>query len=187
MQHLLRRTLSPHSLATIMSDPFPSPPKPTHHAISGLDAVGFPARTEGGPQRTDEYVIETADGFLRPSDELPPVREEASERSPTPTIIHGDVNDADLTPSEREKGIDIKLVTWKDNDPEDPKNFSDGRKWLITLAVSYTCFAVALGSSLTVMDMPEVADEFDVSIDLIHLSIAVRAFRFLELYPTCIC
>jgi hypothetical protein len=147
-----------------------------HHPISGLDAVNFPARTEGGPQRTDEYTLETTEGFIRPSDELPPVREEATDRSPTSTIVHGDVGAdvADLTPAEREKGLDIKLVTWRDNDPDDPKNLPQSRKWLVTIAISYMCFAVALGSSLTVMDMPEVAAEFGVSIDLIHLSIAVR-------------
>lgn len=172
-----------------MSHASPIQPAPAqqhvHHAISGLDAVNFPALTEAGPQRTDEYVVETSRGFLRPSEELAAVRKEmtthravreeaTTDRSPTSTIVHDGGSDSALTPAEREKGLDIKLVTWLKDDPEDPKNLSKGRKWLITLAISYTCFAVALGSSLTVMDMPEVAEEFGVSIDLIHLSIAVR-------------
>lgn len=159
-----------------------------HRAPTGLDAVNYPLRTESGP-RTDEYVVETAEGYIRPE-------EEAEQPSPTPTVHAAH----DLTPAEREKGLDIKLVTWKEDDPEDPKNLSRGRKWcvppspfppslrpaltsatlprVITAAISYCCFAVALGSSLTVMDMPEVAAEFGVSIDLIHLSISVFVFGF---------
>ncbi|KAL7415092.1 major facilitator superfamily domain-containing protein [Mrakia frigida] len=83
-----------------------------------------------------------------------------------------------LSQSRREKALDVKIVTWKENDPDDPRNWGFGIKWFRTVIVSYTCFVVAMGSSLVVMDMEKSAAEFNVSIDVIHLTVAVFVFGF---------
>ncbi|KAL7409823.1 major facilitator superfamily domain-containing protein [Mrakia frigida] len=83
-----------------------------------------------------------------------------------------------MSQGEREKGLEIKLVTFTEGDKEDPRNWSKGTKWLRTIVVAYTCFAVALGSSLVVMDMPDVAADLGISLDIVHLTISVFVFGF---------
>jgi hypothetical protein len=95
-----------------------------HQPVTGLDAVNFPATTEAGPL-TDEYLVRTTSGFISARGEeaaLPP-HAENEPRSNTTTFVEGGVNDP-------EKGAqDIKLVTWKIDDPEDPRNWSVPTKW----------------------------------------------------------
>lgn len=88
----------------------------SHQPIKGLDAVNFPARTEGGPQRTDEYTVETPEGFIRPKDE---------GEDDSATLAHSSSID-------KEKALDIKLVTFTEGDPEDPKNLPLFRKWWVS-------------------------------------------------------
>ena len=94
-----------------------------HHPVTGLDAVNFPANTEAGPL-TDEYLVRTTSGFISASREEAKVsrHHDQEPNSNTTTIVEGQ--------SDLEKGSqDIKLVTWKIDDPEDPRNWSFGIKW----------------------------------------------------------
>lgn len=121
-----------------------------HRPISGLDAVNFPAHTEGGPQRTDEYVIETDRGYISPE-------EEDDHQSPTPTVVGAahKPTPVELTASEREKGLDVKLVTWTVGDKEDPKNYAQGRKWLITGPSRAPSHVQTSSPSLTLISAPQ--------------------------------
>lgn len=94
-----------------------------HQPIKGLDAVNFPARTEGGPQRTDEYTVETPEGFIRPKDE---------GEDDSATLAHSSSID-------KEKALDIKLVTFTEGDPEDPKNLPLFRKWCVPRPYPLLC------------------------------------------------
>ena len=100
-----------------------------HHQVSGLDAVNFPANTEGGPQRTDEYTIETAQGWIAPDEE------QETHASPTPTVVGSGSAEKPgpgglvMTLGEREKGLVVKLVTFTEGDKEDPRGWSVRTKW----------------------------------------------------------
>lgn len=143
-----------------------SPPTHNHTPPTGLDALNYPQLTEKGPT-TDEYTTHTADGFILASEE-----EHQIQPSATPTLVG-------CGPSDQEKGIkDYKIVTFEENDPEDPKNMSLSVKWFKTMLVSFDCFIVALGSSLVVMDFEDAARDLHTNLDVMHLTIAVFVFGF---------
>jgi len=143
-----------------------------HHPVTGLDAVNFPANTEAGPL-TDEYLVRTTSGFISAGHEEAKLsrHHDQEPNSNTTTIVEGQ--------SDLEKGSqDIKLVTWKIDDPEDPRNWSYGIKWVRTMAVTFACFAVAIGSSIVVMDMDVVAEDLNTSLDVIHLTVTLFVLGF---------
>ena len=75
--------------------------EPIPSPIDGDDLINLPSRTLSNEARLDEYTTETIDGQI-----LKEVRSNAT----------GNV--------ER-----YELVTWKVNDPENPKNWSKAYKW----------------------------------------------------------
>ncbi|EJU03367.1 MFS general substrate transporter [Dacryopinax primogenitus] len=72
----------------------------------------------------------------------------------------------------------VELVTFKTDDPENPKNWSKAFKWWCTMVVAFTCFAVAFASSVITADLQGPADEFGVSYEVSLLSITVFVIGF---------
>lgn len=118
--------------------------------IDGDDLVNLPSRTLSNEARLDEYTTETIDGQI-----LREVRSNAT----------GNV--------ER-----YELVTWKVNDPENPKNWSKAYKWWCTMTVAVTCFVVAFNSAVVTADIEGVAKEFHVSVEVALLSITLFVVGF---------
>jgi hypothetical protein len=73
---------------------------------------------------------------------------------------------------------EYKLVTFLPDDPENPKNWSKGRKWYCTLVVALTCFAVAFASSVITADISGVMREFNKSQELVFASISIFVVGF---------
>jgi multidrug resistance protein len=71
-----------------------------------------------------------------------------------------------------------ELVTFKFNDPANPKNWSKGYKWYCTLVVAFTCFVVAFDSGVITADLEGVSKAFDVSNEIALLSITVFVIGF---------
>ncbi|KAI1292606.1 major facilitator superfamily domain-containing protein [Xylaria venustula] len=71
-----------------------------------------------------------------------------------------------------------RLVTFQPGDPENPKNWSKGFKWYITMVVAITCFVVAFASSVVTPDINGVAEEFNVSEEVALLSITLFVVGF---------
>ncbi|KAJ8104963.1 hypothetical protein ONZ43_g7612 [Nemania bipapillata] len=71
-----------------------------------------------------------------------------------------------------------RLVTFHPNDPENPKNWSKGYKWYITMVVATTCFVVAFASSVITPDIAGVAEEFHTSQEVALLSITLFVVGF---------
>ncbi|RYP91898.1 hypothetical protein DL770_001958 [Monosporascus sp. CRB-9-2] len=71
-----------------------------------------------------------------------------------------------------------KLVTFVENDPENPKNWSKAFKWYITMVVAATCFVVAFASSVVTADIEGVAEEFHVSEEVALLTITLFVVGF---------
>lgn len=118
--------------------------------IDGDDLINLPSRTLSNEARLDEYTTETIDGQI-----LREVRSNAT----------GNV--------ER-----YELVTWKVNDPENPKNWPKAYKWWCTMTVAVTCFVVAFNSAVITADIEGVAKEFHVSIEVALLSITLFVVGF---------
>ena len=80
------------------------------------------------------------------------------------------------TPSAKQTAGAIKdpnLVDWLENDKGNPRNWSNGRKSIITLQLSILAFAASLGSSITAPAEIAIADYVGVSREVSVLSISL--------------
>lgn len=73
---------------------------------------------------------------------------------------------------------DWKLVTFKIDDPENPRNWSKLYKWWCTMVVAWTCFVVAFSSSVITADLEGVSATFGVSEEVSLLTITVFVIGF---------
>lgn len=71
-----------------------------------------------------------------------------------------------------------KLVTFKIDDPENPKNWSKGKKWYCTMVVAWTCFVVAFASGVITPGLGGPEKSFHVSEEVSLLTITVFVVGF---------
>jgi multidrug resistance protein len=114
------------------------------------DYVNLPTRALSNDANLDEYTQETIDGQM-----LREVRSNATGRI------------------ER-----YELVTFKIDDPENPKNWSKAYKWWCTMCVAVTCFAVAFNSAVITADLEGVSETFNVSEEVSLLTITLFVVGF---------
>ena len=79
---------------------------------------------------------------------------------------------------ETNKSQDYNLVTFKLNDPKNPKNWSKAYKWYCTMVVAFTCFTVALASSIITADLSGPESAFHISHELALLPVTVFVIGF---------
>jgi hypothetical protein len=125
---------------------------PTQRAryLEGADLINLPSRTLGNDADLEEYTEETTSGQI--------LKEVKSNKT-------GDI--------ER-----YELVTWKINDPENPKNWSKAYKWWCTMTVALTCFVVAFNSAVITADIQGPAQDFHVSEEVSLLSVTFFVMGF---------
>ncbi|KAF2165391.1 hypothetical protein M409DRAFT_55797 [Zasmidium cellare ATCC 36951] len=71
------------------------------------------------------------------------------------------------------------IVDWDDeNDPGRPKNWSTVRRWAIVVTTTLITFVVSFSSSVFSATLAEVADEFDVSKNVVVLGITLFVLGF---------
>jgi hypothetical protein len=88
-------------------------------------------------------------------------------------------------PSKEKGKPEYKLVTFVPNDPENPKNWSKPYKWWCTMVVAFTCFVVAMASSIITADIIDVEKEFGQSEEVVLLSITLFVIGFgVGTYPS---
>ena len=97
--------------------------------------VNLPSRILSNEANMAEYMEETAEGGI-------------------PTSIVSTISG---------KVEKYELVTFKINDPENPKNWSKAYKWYCTDVVAFTCFVVAFCSGVITADLVDVGETFHVS------------------------
>lgn len=71
-----------------------------------------------------------------------------------------------------------KLVTFKIDDPENPKNWSKAMKWYCTMCVAFTCFVVAFASGVITGGLAGPEKTFNVSEEVALLTITVFVVGF---------
>ncbi|GAD92048.1 efflux pump antibiotic resistance protein, putative [Paecilomyces variotii No. 5] len=71
-----------------------------------------------------------------------------------------------------------KLVTFKIDDPENPKNWSKAMKWYCTMCVAFTCFVVAFASGVITGGLAGPEKTFHVSEEVSLLTITVFVVGF---------
>ncbi|TKA73218.1 hypothetical protein B0A55_07779 [Friedmanniomyces simplex] len=112
------------------------------------DMVYLPYRTLTAQARMGEYLNETPSG-------LQPVKSNKSG-----------------------KDEEYELVTFKDNDVDNPKNWSKKYKWWCTMCVAITCFSVAFNSAVITADLAGVSKTFDVSFEVSLLTVTLFVVGF---------
>lgn len=115
-----------------------------------VSPLDLPYRELADTANLDEYIHETAEGTIA---------------KPVKSNVTGQI--------ER-----YKLVTFKIDDPENPKNWSKLYKWYCTLVVALTCFVVAFNSSVITADLAGVRETFGVSETVSLLTITVFVIGF---------
>ncbi|KAK5943911.1 Synaptic vesicle transporter SVOP [Knufia obscura] len=138
---------------------------------TSLDRV-FTRRTlerhESRPTQDASEVLDLPYGTLNDTADMREYTEETTEGIiPKRTISR-------LTGQEEE----YELVTFKENDPENPKNWSTIFKWYCTMVVAMTCFVVAFASSVITADLEGPAVRFHVSHEVALLTITVFVIGF---------
>ena len=72
----------------------------------------------------------------------------------------------------------FKLVTFTVDDPENPKNWSKGKKWWCTLMIAFVCFTVAFNSAVITADIGGINETFHVSEEVSLLTITLFVVGF---------
>ncbi|GAA5841535.1 hypothetical protein JCM3766R1_003979 [Sporobolomyces carnicolor] len=70
------------------------------------------------------------------------------------------------------------IVTWQENDPENPMNFSSTKKWLITLNAAFATLCVAFASSVYSGGIRQMIVFFGQDIEVLTLGISLFVLGF---------
>ncbi|KAF7715701.1 MFS-type transporter [Penicillium ucsense] len=130
-----------------------SPTDPAVSIGSGpgqTDYLDLPVRELNDGADLREYVSETRAGEI-----IKPIRSNATGRLE-----------------------DWKLVTFTIDDPENPKNWSKAYKWYCTMVVAFTCFVVALCSSIITADLEGPMKDLGVGREVSLLVVTVFVIGF---------
>ncbi|KAJ7062878.1 MFS general substrate transporter [Mycena amicta] len=135
----------------------------------GAPDLSFPFQTtnttEGGI--TDEYRTSTRTGFVNARYALHPVPSRAAE-----------VPHALSDPEKADQLSRVLLVTWKENDPDDPRNWSTLSRWYITLVVALAVVAVAFGSAVVTGDFEDIESDFGAGEVVTALTVSLMVVGF---------
>ncbi|KAJ8521346.1 hypothetical protein ONZ45_g1920 [Pleurotus djamor] len=72
----------------------------------------------------------------------------------------------------------IQLVVWKENDPEDPRNWSKLYRWYLTAVFAISVLCVAFGSSVITGDFGDIQDEFHIGTPVVALTVSLMVCGF---------
>ncbi|KAF7301058.1 MFS general substrate transporter [Mycena indigotica] len=135
----------------------------------GAPDLSFPFQTtnifEGGI--TDEYRTSTRTGFVDARHALHPV---PSRGAAPPHVL--------LDPEKADQLGRVLLVTWKEDDKDDPRNWSPVWRWYITLVVALAVVSVAFASAVITGDFKDIQDEFGVSEVVTALTVSLMVVGF---------
>ncbi|KAG6816723.1 hypothetical protein H0H87_003583 [Tephrocybe sp. NHM501043] len=103
-----------------------------------------------------------------------------AQNTATNTVIGTPPNEkvtvADLAAQYRKEGV--KLVDFEPGTGENPREWSKGKKWFVTLATSVLCISVALGSSIITGDMEGAVKDLNTTQEIINLTVTCFVIGF---------
>lgn len=71
-----------------------------------------------------------------------------------------------------------RIVEFVENDPENPMNWSQKKKWFLTCSLGIVCFMVAFASAVVTGDMEGPMKRFGVSMEVVILTITLFVLGF---------
>lgn len=95
--------------------------------------------------------------------ETPQIQEETTNPDIDPATPLSDIEDGKANPLRNEAP---EIVTFKDNDPDNPLNWPRARKWSITLVVSLSVFLMPLSSAIVAPELQTIRKELDMNSSL---------------------
>ena len=147
-------------------------------------------RSRSRPEFPEEYTLETATGLV-PVSSLRQVRSRSSVTSgsglgklsklPTAQGLHTHTEESESGSTENEKkdfAPEVEFVTFVINDPENPMNWSRGKKWAITLIASFLVFMIAFGSSVPTGGLGLIEEKYNVSLEVAILVCSMMVIGF---------
>ncbi|ORY35073.1 putative membrane transport protein [Naematelia encephala] len=159
----------PHSPPTAEKPLQREPSQTRHHAPD----LAFPylttATSRGG--FTEEYRAETQRGYISFDDPDLGLQRTRSRA----TTLH---RQATLRDTELGDISEKKLVSWKTDDPENPRNWSTLRRWYITGVASISVIQVAMSSAIVTGDFKDQQEHFGVSAEVIALTVTLTVCGF---------
>lgn len=108
--------------------------------------------TPSSPQKSPS-ASQLEQGQVSPSDPAETKEAQSLDAAPTPNANHGAAGD---------KGSDPNQVIWSENDPENPQNWSRGRKRMLLVVASSCAFCVTCTSSIISNAYQGIQDEFHI-------------------------
>lgn len=147
--------------------PTPSRPQvPPTHSPRHAD-LAYPVLTTAISQPTDEYRETTETGIVSGQELVRQITQVTPARVPTR-----------LSASDIERLEKFQFVTFKIDDPEDPRQWSNTYKWYITAVVALAVVQVAFASSVISGDFVDIEEEFGVSNVVVALSVSLMVVGF---------
>ncbi|GAA5946169.1 hypothetical protein JCM3765_000142 [Sporobolomyces pararoseus] len=104
----------------------------------------------------------------------------AGNPEPTEKTFHSDPEKGFAHPVYKGEGTEASpyIVTWQENDPENPLNFSPVKKWLITLNAAFATLCVAFASSVYSGGIRQMIVFFGKDIEVLTLGISLFVLGF---------
>jgi multidrug resistance protein len=132
--------------------------------------LSFPSQTTNTHEAgfTDEYRAITRKGTIPADKALKPIPSRAT--GPVPPVLQ-----------DAEKALalkDVQLVTWKENDPEDPRQWSNLFRWYITAVAALAVVAVAFGSAVISGDFKDIERDLHSGEVVTALSVSLMVVGF---------
>lgn len=141
---------------------------PTHNVQS--PDLAYPALTTAISQPTGEYRETTETGVVSGHDlvrQLTQVQPPQAARVPTR-----------LSTSDVERLEKLQFVTFKTEDPDDPRQWSNAFKWYVTAVVAIAVVQVAFASAVVTGDFAGMEEQFDVSRTVVALTVSLMVVGF---------
>lgn len=149
--------------------PTPSRPRvPPTHSPRHVD-LAYPALTTAISRPTDEYRETTETGIVSGQDLVRQITQVITPAARVPTR---------LSANDIERLEKFQFVTFKTEDPEDPRQWSNLYKWYITAVVALAVVQVAFASSVISGDFGAIESQFGVSNVVAALSVSLMVIGF---------
>ncbi|ANB15694.1 Tpo2p [Sugiyamaella lignohabitans] len=128
--------------------------------------ANYPAfRPRSGPEFPEEYTLETQTGLV-PAQTLEQVRSRAGVRPRSE-----DIEKIASKP-------DFEFVTFKIDDPENPQNWSNAYRWMVTGLAALLVVCVAYGSSIVTGGLGLISEKYNVSLEVANLTCSIMVLGF---------
>ncbi|ANB15045.1 Tpo3p [Sugiyamaella lignohabitans] len=95
-----------------------------------------------------------------------------------PDPLHPDVNEKDPWKYKLDTVSGYRIVEFLPNDKGDPRQWTKLRKWVITMFLGLLCFSIAFASGIVTGNINEVAEYFNVSIEVVILTVTLFVIGF---------